>query len=70
MEIVIEKGVPYHCSAQTGFAASLLKMEVGESFLFPTRKRSQLSGPFRKLAPKKFSTRTVDEENVRVWRIA
>lgn len=70
-DIKIEKGVPLPRANQRGFGLAdvLAKMEVGDSFLVPKHKRQGLFAYFRNAKPAKFTSRTVDEENVRVWRV-
>lgn len=72
MTVEIEKGIPVPSPAggKHGLRAILADMEVGDSFLWPKVKRSGLFSYFRLEFEKKFISRAVDEENVRVWRVA
>jgi hypothetical protein len=71
MSVVIEKGVPIPPPAggKTGLRAILEKLEVGDSFLWPKEKRTGLFNYFRMEQGKKFTSRTVSESEVRVWRV-
>lgn len=71
MSIVIEKGIPIPPPAggKTGLRAILGGMEVGDSFLLPKEKRAGLFTYFRMEQDKKFTSRTVSETEVRVWRV-
>lgn len=75
----IEKNVPLpdHKAGETGFAATLQRMEVGESFLLPGghKKSNQISSAFSKFAQtragagKRFAQRK-RPEGIRIWRMA
>lgn len=71
MELQIEKNVPLPAQRQKGSAlvAALRAMTVGDSFLWPKVKRNHLSAYYIRFPEMKFSSRSVDEERVRVWRI-
>ena len=66
----IEKGVPIpEGSGRKGVLVSTFEaMKVGDSFLFPTKNRTQLA-LYAERAKVKIITRAADEENVRVWRV-
>lgn len=71
MDIKIEQGVPIPARNRKGggLTATLKQMIVGDSFLWPKAKRGYLTTYFQKVPEAKFTSRTVDEENVRVWRV-
>jgi hypothetical protein len=72
VDLQIEKGIPVPEKGQgkgVSFAQFLRGVEVGDSFLFPKAKRASLTGSLRLASPAKFTSRSVDETNVRVWRI-
>jgi hypothetical protein len=69
--IKIQKGVPIPqltWASKNPLVLAMAKMKNGDSFLYPVMKRSYLS-----IAAKRagivITTRSVDEANVRVWRI-
>jgi hypothetical protein len=69
MNIVIEKGIPVPLRGnETGVGKAMVSMEIDDSFLWPKSKRTQISIYAKRLLPKKFFTRTADENNCRVWR--
>jgi hypothetical protein len=70
-ELKIDKGtpVPSQVLARNGLTALLRGMDVGDSFLYPKVKRTNLHPLFQRIAGSKFATRSADETNVRVWRI-
>jgi hypothetical protein len=74
MELKIEKNVPisdkYKPTPRGALILTLGAMDVGDSFLWPKVKRNHLSAYYVRFPGKKFASRSVDEENVRVWRVA
>ena len=72
MTIIIEKDVPIpplKRRIKGEIRKTLEEMEIGESFLFPLAKRSALGANTKATRPKRFETRVVDADNVRVWRV-
>lgn len=70
-QIKIEKGIPLpdkRQGSQNPLIEQMKKMKNGDSFLYPILKRTTLSFCARK-AQIVISTRTVDEQTVRCWRI-
>jgi len=69
-KIKIESGIPMpktrHRSKE--LVTMMLSMKVGDSFLYPLAQRSNL-GAYGRNLKMKFSSRAVDEEHCRVWRI-
>lgn len=65
----IDKGLPIPVQKRPGLP--LLALEVGESIQFPTADRQrvavQASGIFRRQG-KRYTIRTEDETNARIWR--
>jgi hypothetical protein len=77
MSIEIEKGIPIPPGGgrrHTGLMASMKKMAIGDSFLYPAPRLSSITGTassIRRMRPGfKVQTRKLTEENVRVWRTA
>lgn len=83
--IKIDKSVPIpeYGIGQTGYTPegrALVRVEVGDSFVWPRKgdegledTRNRVTAAVRRLKPKKFTTRIVEEEGVRVlrvWRVA
>jgi hypothetical protein len=70
MSIEIEKGIPVPppMNGKTGLRAILADMDVGDSFLWPKVKRGGLFTYFRLEPGKRFISRAINEESVRVWR--
>lgn len=70
LTIAIDKGVPLPAknTARGNLMGTLVALEVGDSFLFPKAKRNSLACYFGRIHGKKFTSRSVDEANVRVWR--
>jgi hypothetical protein len=71
-ELQIDKGVPMpeKRAKGTGLIAVLAAMETGDSFTFPKEKRNQLSAYFCRFPTRKYSSRSINEKQVRVWRIS
>ena len=68
----IEKDVPVPekmRARMNGLAGVLRSMEVGDSFLWPKARRNSLAATMARLKPRVFTSRSVDDENVRVWRV-
>lgn len=66
----IEKGIPLPKKSQAFTAASALdKMNVGDSFIAEREDQCNIHSmaKYRKM---KVTTRTIDAETIRVWRIA
>lgn len=77
MTIEIESGIPMPPGGgtrHTGLMASMKKMAIGDSFLYPAHRLSSVTGTachIRRERPTfKVQTRKLTEENVRVWRVA
>jgi hypothetical protein len=64
----IESGIPIPASKEGELKAMMKKMKVGDSFLHPIGKRTNLPQTAKR-AGVKLVTRTVDPEHVRVWRV-
>ena len=75
--------VPRHGIGRTGYTPegrALVAMEVGDSFVWPRKgdeaheaARNRVQASVSRLKPKKFTTRIVEENGVRVlrvWRVA
>ena len=71
MTIEIEKGIEIPSSRErvAGLGKTLKNMKVGESFLYPLNKRTSVLGVVLRHRPRKFVTRKVDENHIRVWRV-
>lgn len=71
MTIEIEKGIEIPASGRhcIGLINVLNNIKVGESFLYPLTKRTSVLGVALKYKPRKFTTRKVDENHIRVWRV-
>ena len=71
MAIVIEKGIPIPLTANkriSELTETLKAMDVGDSFVCSRSARNSLSQRMIILNPKRFVTRSVDKDNMRVWR--
>ena len=68
-KLKIESGIaiPAH-RGRDQYMDAMREMKVGESFLFPLAKRNNIGGYGRSLGMK-FTTRAVDDETCRVWRV-
>jgi hypothetical protein len=71
-DLQIEKNVPMPAKRGKGggLIAVLSAMEIGDSFVYPKVKRNSLSAYFCRFPERKYSSRSIDVTNVRVWRIA
>lgn len=68
----IEKGIPfkkgYH--SRTGLGATFLQMEIGDSFIMPTRTSRGTPANVAKSLGMKIKTQLLkDDDGLRVWRI-
>ena len=85
MEIKIDKGIPVPVSGvgRTGYTPegrAMVLLEAGDSFVFPSKNdesieaaRNRMQAVASRLKPKKFTSRIVEEDGVRVirvWRVA
>lgn len=70
MSIELEKGIPVpeKAYAKSGLLQTLKVMEIGDSFVWPKAKRGGLPTYFRQIHNAKFTSRTIDNDSVRVWR--
>ncbi len=66
----IEKGIPIpDVRGKTGKVVAMMKsMKVGESFLFPISKRNSIPS-YARQAKVEVTTRAVDDDHIRVWRM-
>ena len=75
MSFVIEKGVPPPARGKTapnGLRATILAMEVGDSFFYPSKAKQphlNLYQVTKHLKDRKYTCRTV-EGGARLWRLA
>lgn len=69
MNVTIEKGIPLPVGRVGGFSRQLHAMEVGDSILLPKANRQSFLTSAYRVPGKKFSTRSVDAQNFRIWRI-
>lgn len=72
-EIKIEKGIPIPTRPPRPLKYPLDKMEIGDSFFVPNKKREtmrvQITEAQKRLWPKRFTVRAVTGGGVRVWRV-
>lgn len=70
-ELKIEKGVPIPetQNGKRGLIGTLNQLEVGDSMLYPLAKRTSISSAWLRIPNKKFTSRAVDEQNIRIWRV-
>ena len=70
-ELVIEKNVPLPgpCERVGPILMAVRKMNVGDSFIFVRQIQFNLSY-YAKATGFKFTSRKIDSEKVRVWRVA
>lgn len=66
--IPIINGVPRGCNAKLP-AYPLREIEVGDSFILPRTRQNAVVAAAGLIKDKKFITRKVDDETIRVWRI-
>ena len=75
MSFVIEKGVPPPAigkAAPNGLRATILAMEVGDSFFYPSKSKQPHQNFYqvtKHLKERKYTCRTV-EGGARLWRLA
>lgn len=69
IEIKIESGIPFSTARGTGLCAALRRMKVGDSFVYPKRKRGSF-GSYQGRLGMKFKSATISDTEVRIWRIA
>lgn len=67
-DIVIEKGIPIP-EGRSGVTSLLRSMAIGDSIVISRRKRESWGPTLKRLAPMKFTGRSIDEVNVRLWRV-
>ena len=67
--IKVDKGIPFQ-GKYGSFMSTIRSMEIGDSFLWPRDKRHGIANRISTLKGKKFSSRTVDAEHIRVWRVS
>lgn len=68
---VIEKGVPFPGQRRDGSMLALMRgMEIGDSFVVPRTTAQLVRVYYQRLSPAKYVSRKVDEQSVRVWRVA
>lgn len=70
---VAESGIPIPPPAailRGGFADKLRRLEVGQSLLIQRSSTDGLHGYWRHLAPMKFVSRRISDDEVRIWRTA
>jgi hypothetical protein len=68
MEILIEKNVPLP-PLKKGITGMLESMEVGDSIVITRDQRASWYSMLKRLSPKRFTSRSVDELMVRLWRV-
>jgi hypothetical protein len=70
-EIKIEKNVPLPAPKHktSAFIQTLRDMDVGDSFVYPKAKRANLGGYFCRFPDRKFCSRSIDETQIRIWRL-
>ena len=74
MTIKIERNVPMPQAGiqRTGLMSAMKKMSVGDSFLYPAHRVSSVTGTvwfIRRDRPEvKFTTRKLNDDEIRVWR--
>lgn len=69
VEFEIDKGIPVKVSSSK---YPLEEMEVGDSFLAPKNQRPSISTRMtmlKKTMGREYTSRTVSEDEVRVWRV-
>ena len=70
MQVKVESGIPLSGGYKRApLIATLAAMQVGDSFLYPVDKRTELPAVAKK-ANVKIATRKQSPTEVRVWRIA
>ena len=69
MAYVIEKGVPIPDKQRLGLSAVLMEMEVGDSVVI-NRAQSSIGIYMSRYKPKRFTTKKIDNNSCRVWRVA
>ena len=71
MTIEIEKGIPMPTRSRNSLeiAEAINKLEIADSFICPAKQRGNISYLFANCATRKFVTRKVDENHIRVWRV-
>lgn len=65
----LEKNIPFYKGKTGEYGFLLSKMNVGESFVYPTEDRQTIQNCILKLPDKIFRTRKEDEITRRVWRL-
>lgn len=68
-EIVIENNIPFKNSVAESYRIALSKMEVGDSFVFDKKDYQIIRNQHHLFFPKKFTTKSIDKESSRLWRI-
>lgn len=75
-KVIIEKGIPIPVKqARGGKFAQYFQvakiLEIGDSIVIPGAKRQQtyILSRCRDFAPKKYSTRMINENKLRLWRV-
>lgn len=61
----IWKNIPFTSRSRYPFA----EMEIGDSFVAPKKTQTRIWSLTQHLYPKKFASRKIDAEHVRIWRI-
>lgn len=69
-EIKIEHGIPMQKARGSKITEALSQMKVGDSFLYPEDKRTNIAGNAKRLNMKMVSRKTgAGDGMVRVWRV-
>jgi hypothetical protein len=71
-KITIEKGIPVPEGHMSGMSVAIRAMEIGDSFeAIDSNYHQRIPATWGSLlAPKKFTSRRLDNGNRRIWRIA
>jgi biotin operon repressor len=68
-EIAIESNIPFKNSVAESYRNALAKLEVGDSFVFDKKDYQIIRNQHHLFFPKKFTSRSIDKETSRLWRI-
>lgn len=69
-EVKIEKNVPMPAPySRSGLTGTLREMEIGDSIVIPRIRQTNVSTAANTLR-RKYSTRKIDDQTIRVWRVA
>lgn len=68
MAITIENDIPVPGSGTSATTNTLRALEVGQSFVVPAGKRSSLGQRIAGCRPRRFVTRSIGNDMIRIWR--